>query len=292
MSNAHDTWRRVSRAHPCPVCGKPDWCAVSVDGGAVLCQRVESAQRVGEGGWLHRLKGRPRQERRRVRSIRLSSGGAVREDLARLAEEYRRAADPGRLYQFACSLGLSVTSLCQLGVGWSADHRAWSFPMCDAGCVVLGIRLRRPNGFKFAVKGGSEGLFLPAAAGDEFSPLYVCEGPTDVAAVLDMGFPNVVGRPSCTGGVKLLVELVRRRRPSEVVIVGDGDEPGRRGAGNLASVLAAYAPAVRLVAPPAGVKDARDWLRAGGGRKDVELAIQAAPVRALQVWARRVSHRG
>jgi DNA primase len=157
--------------------------------------------------------------------------------------------------------------------------------MRGAAGEVVGIRLRRPDGFKFAVQGGREGLFLPATAGDGYSPLYVCEGPTDAAALLDMGFRSVVGRPSCTGGVKLLIELVRRRRPLEVVIVADGDEPGRRGADNLASVLVAYASAVRVVAPPAGVKDVRDWLRAGGGRQDVEAAIQAAPVRRLAIRA-------
>jgi len=78
---------------------------------------------------------------------------------------------------------------------------------------------------------------------------------------------------------------VRRRFVSEVVILADGDEPGRRGADNLASVLVAYVPAARVVAPPQGVKDARDWLRAGAGRPEVEAAIQAASVRRLSINA-------
>jgi hypothetical protein len=63
----------------------------------------------------------------------------------------------------------------------------------------------------------------------------------------------VAGRPSCTGGIKLLVELMLARKPAEVVIVADRDEPGRRGADNLASVLVAYTLAVRVVTPPAGI---------------------------------------
>ena len=59
--------------------------------------------------------------------------------------------------------------------------------------------------------------------------MLICEGPTDTAALLDMGFANVVGRPSCTGGIKLLVELVCQRRSEEVVVVADGDEPGQGG---------------------------------------------------------------
>jgi DNA primase len=155
--------------------------------------------------------------------------------------------------------------------------------MTDAAGRMLGIRLRSPDGTKFAVKGGKEGLFIPANVGGDPDPQLICEGPTDAAALLDMGFRNVVGRPSCTGGIKLLAELVRQRRTPEVVIVSDGDEPGRVGADRLASVLVAYVPAVRVIAPPAGVKDSRDWLRAGGTRQDVEGAIHAAAVRRLVI---------
>src|SRR5262249_54372365 len=93
------------------------------------------------------------------------------------------------------------------------------------------------------------------------------------------------GRPSCTGGSKLLTQLVRAHQPAAVVIIADGDEPGHRGADDLASVLVAYAPAVRVIAPPEGIKDVRDWLRAGGTRADVERAIEAAQARRLTVRA-------
>jgi hypothetical protein len=208
-----------------------------------------------------------------------------------VAAQWRDEVDPGRLHQVAVSLGLSVESLCGFGIGWSAGHRAWSFPMTDAAGNVLGIRLRWPDGFKFAMAGGKEGLFIPSIVEAESSPLLICEGPTDAAALLDMGFRIVVGRPSCSGGIKLLVELVRQRQCPEVVIVADGDEPGLLGANNLASVLVVYAPVVTVIAPPTGIKDGRDWLQAGGTREDVERAIQAAPRRALQVRARRVSNR-
>jgi hypothetical protein len=283
---SHSSWRRVSRAHPCTVCGRSDWCLVSADGTAAICPRVESPKRVGDAGWLHRLKDDddPHQ-RRRVRVVRLSASAASRADLAWLAAQCRQDLDAGRLLQLAVSLGLSVGALCHFGIGWSVEHRAWAFPMSDASGSVLGLRLRRPDGFKFSVRGGKEGLFIPSAGGDQPSPLLICEGPTDAAALLDMGFRNVVGRPSCTGGVKLLVELVRHRQPPEAVIISDGDVPGWRGAVNLASVLVAYAPAVQLIAPPEGIKDARDWLRAGGTRRDIDEAIRAAAVRRLVIRA-------
>jgi hypothetical protein len=292
---SRNAWCRVSRRSPCPICEKPDWCAVSDDGAVALCQRVESPQRVGEAGWLHRLKDACDRERRFVRTIRLGPIATPRADLERQAAQHRETADAVRLLQLADSLGVSLEGLCRLGVGWSPEHRAWSFPMTDSAGHVLGIRLRRPNGFKFSVSGGKEGLFIPSTRIEgERCPLLVCEGPTDTAALLDMRFDNVVGRPSCTGGMKALVELVQRRLPPEVVIVSDGDEPGRRGADNLASVLVIYAPAVRIISPPTGIKDAREWLQVGGCKRDVEQAIDAAVVRRLtiRVENRKAGERG
>jgi len=283
-------WVRVSRRHPCPVCGHPDWCLVSADGSSIICPRVESTWRVGEAGWLHRLRDDPWQpERLRVRTVRIGAA-APRSDLADLAARYRGAVTPGRLQRLAACLGLTAASLGRLGVGWSAEHRAWSFPMTDPAGAVLGIRLRRPDGFKFAVKGSKEGLFLPPAGEGSHGLLLVCEGPTDATALLDLGFANVAGRPSCMGGIKLVVELVRRRQPPEVVILADGDEPGRRGVGDLAAVLLAYAASVRVITPPEGVKDARAWVQGGGTGADVEQAIAAAPARRLVV--RRAEKKG
>jgi hypothetical protein len=284
MTTARDQWRRVSRGKPCPVCERPDWCLVSTDGTAAICARVESPKRCGEAGWLHRLTDAPwRPARRIVRTVPLRHDDAGLPDFTALSRRCQLAVDPGRLHQFARSLGLSADSLSSLAIGWSADQRAWSFPMRNATGVVVGIRLRRPSGFKFAVTGSKEGLFLPAGALDSAGGrLLVCEGPTDTAALLDLGFLAVVGRPSCTGGIKLLVEMARRR-PSEIVVVADGDEPGQRGADALASILAAYVPAVRVITPPTGIKDARAWKRAGATRQELEQLIVASAVRRLTV---------
>jgi hypothetical protein len=204
--------------------------------------------------------------------------------LAQLAERYRQAMDCGRRHNLAASLGLTTASLVALGVGWSTWHKAWTFPMYDLSGGVLGIRLRGLDGRKWAVRGGHEGLFLPSVwdADPEPRRLLIVEGPTDVAALLDMGFLGVVGRPSCEGGVRLLKELVRQRlRVRDVAIVADADAPGRAGAQRLAGVLIGAGQAVRVIDPPVGVKDARDWLRAGGTKADVERAIDRVPSRRL-----------
>jgi hypothetical protein len=275
------TWRRVSRAHPCPVCQHADWCLTSADGSVAVCPRVESPRRAGEAGWLHRLSDSPAGHRRHVHHVRLTAAGP---DLRPLAAEYRAALDPGRLHQLAAGLGLTPASLTALGVGWSAGHHAYSFPMHDCDGRTVGLRLRRPAGRKFAVRGGREGLFLPPTE-NVSERLLVCEGPTDAAALLDLGYQHVAGRPSCTGGVRLLGVLVRKRQCPDVVIVADADEPGFRGADTLASVLVCYVPAVRVIVPPGGAKDVRDYLRAGGTRADLEAAIGAAPVRRLVLRA-------
>lgn len=82
-------------------------------------------------------------------------------------------------------------------------------------------------------------------------------------------------------------KLAKRLRPEQVVVVADRDEADQRGAERLASVLVAYVPAVKVITPPAGIKDARAWRRLGATAADVLGAIDAATVRQLTVAARR-----
>jgi hypothetical protein len=214
-------------------------------------------------------------------------------DLAAFAKACQDALPPSslRLALLARELGVTEGSLRRLGVGWSAKHRAWTFPMYGAAGEVRGIRLRGTNGRKWSVKGGREGLFIPDGL-DAAQRLLICEGPTDTAAALDMGCA-AVGRPSCNGGVDLLLRLVRARRPGELVIVADHDAPGQRGAAALATVLAGYVPAVRVIMPPA--KDLRAWLQSGATANDLATLIEGeVPLRVMvqaSVWRRRHDRR-
>jgi hypothetical protein len=259
---------------------------------AVICPRTESGKRAGEAGWLHILReDRDRAMRstrtRRVPLRRQAADGTEEADLGKLAQACAEALPPSSflLGLLARRLGVTEGSLRRLGVGWSARHRAWTFPMYGAAGEVRGIRLRGLDGRKWSIKGGREGLFLPDGL-DAAQRLLVCEGPSDTAAALDMGC-EAVGRPSCTGGADLLLRLVRERRPGELVVVADHDAPGQRGAAALARVLAGYVPTVRLITPP--VKDLRDWLRAGASAADLAKLIEAtAPLRiTIHVSTRR-----
>jgi hypothetical protein len=213
--------------------------------------------------------------------------GPIGPDFGALARRYELALGETKLGELAEALGLSTDGLKRLRVGWVEQHRAWSFPMCDASSNVLGIRLRLPDGRKLAVRGGHEGLFVPSGlplpAGDR---LLIAEGPSDCAALLDLGF-SAIGRPSCSGGTRCVREFVQTRRPTRVVIAADSDDPGRQGAARLASVLVLYAPVVQVIEPPKGIKDMRAWRQARATHDDIERAIQGAPEWRLQIGGKR-----
>jgi hypothetical protein len=58
-------WRRASARHPCPICGKQDWCSLSSNGFIAICRRVElgafksEVDRSGVPVYIHRLAAGP-----------------------------------------------------------------------------------------------------------------------------------------------------------------------------------------------------------------------------------------
>lgn len=268
-------WGRVGRDRPCLVCGRADWCLRSLDDSATICARVSqgAVRQVGTAGWLYRhTEGEDWPHKRRL-SVRVPFS-EPRPDLESLVREFRSAVDRDQLESLANKLGLSIASLQRLRIGWSSRSCAWSFPMGDSSGRARGIRLRTWAGQKFSVRGGHEGLFIPTDL-ESGGALLVAEGPTDTAALLDLGFA-AIGRPSCRGGVELIVELIRRHRPRELTIVADRDEPGQHGASALASRLVSYTSKLRVITPPEGIKDARAWLRSGATHESVLQVIEAA----------------
>jgi len=222
---------------------------------------------------------------RRVKRIATDRAAAPDAVYALKASRWATAAADEQVADLARSLGVSSHSLRRLGVGWNGW--AWSFPMRDSAGVVVGIRLRKRNGEKLAVRGGLEGLFIPSGL-DPAAPLFIVEGPTDCAAVLDCGL-SAIGRPCCSGAVEL-TGIVAAGRP--VVIVADADDAGRRGAERLAAALIVRCPDVRLIFPPNGAKDIRDAVRSIADPCEALRAIwlmaeQAAPLRVNVRGVRR-----
>ncbi len=189
------------------------------------------------------------------------------------AVQYQHVATTASLTALAAELGLTTAGLTAYGVGWAASYPAWSFPMRDPTTGrVTGIRLRPPVGTKFSATGSREALFMPdTMTTDEV--LLILEGESDAVAAHGIGFNNAVGRPHCQGGTAHIIALVRLHKPARVVIVRDNDEPGVRGADALASTLALYSRDVRVIAPPAGAKDVREWVATGATRHAPEHLI-------------------
>ncbi len=267
MSN----FQRASRSEPCPICHKTDWCLVASDKSTVICSRIESQKRIqrpgrDSAGWLHVLKdNRSVHPSRRHRQFRIPAAKPASPiDWQAMARACTEALRPEPASNLATSLGLPVASLLRLGLGWSEKHRAYTFPMRDASGAITGIRLRRPSGFKFAVPGSRQGLFYERLAGGRC--LVVTEGPTDAVAILAMGV-DAVGRASCTAGKEMTRWVIGSVVYDTVIVAADNDEPGQRGARELARHLALCHRDVRILTPPA--KDVREWYRQGASADEI-----------------------
>jgi len=233
---------------------------------------------IRNGGYLHRIG---ESGYRSGRSATFRSVKPDREDLPELAKRYQAVfqENGARRSVLADLLKLPIEPLEQLGAGWADEHQAYSFPMSDVSGQIIGIRLRKPNGSKFAVKGSRQGLFIPLEIGNP-DRVLICEGPTDCGALLSVGFPTI-GRPSCNGGVQLLEKWTRESGAKEIVVVADADQAGQQGANDLAAVLCLYVSSVRVITPK--LKDAREWITAGATKHDIEKAIAEANAIRLRV---------
>jgi hypothetical protein len=277
----HKNFKRVTREHPCPICGSIDWCLTSADNTAAICPRVESSRRAGEAGYLHVLA-KPVDWKPPAKLI----GVGPVEDFGGLARQYQSSAEKcGKIADLAYRLGVSEVNLRRFGIGYSFDGNFWTFPLSEAtGTKVIGINRRFGNGEKRVFSGHRTGLYLPADLPADLSALtlLIVEGGSDAVAGLDLGFWTV-GRFSCNSGAKLLVDVIRSRRPRLTVIVADTDAVGRRGAESLACAMLPYVASLKVIEPPTPHKDLRSWLVAGAEHAELIALIEDAPVRSLKV---------
>jgi hypothetical protein len=240
--------------------------------GTVLCMREESDRPVKNGagdGWLHRPDGsRPLPRPKPAKP-------KVARDWRAIAANYTTAIDQATVARLAEQLGVDPIALRELGVGWNGND--WTFPMYAADGQVCGFRRRTRDGEKFAADGCSLGIIRRERPDDGL--LLVCEGESDTAAALTLGFDaiGVPGQGQCGAAVAAWA------RGRDVVIVGDADKSGRDGAAKIAKAIAGTAKSVLTIEPPDGTKDLRVWLRAGAIRADVEAAIEAAAAKKAAV---------
>jgi hypothetical protein len=266
-------WGRVNRKHPCCVCGKTDWCGVSPDGTLACCMRVKSNRPARNGGWLHRITVALPAHAPRVYAPPPKPVPPSLIDWAGMLDRFARDTRVAEVERLAVSLGVSPGSLSRLGIVWVTPRHAWGFPMRNAGGQVIGVRIRTKSGCKFAITGSHNGLFWPKDLTGT-GPLLICEGPTDTAALLDLGY-DAIGRPSCAGTVEAVVAVVLHLRRLDVVLVADADGAGVDGANRLAQMLTEAGCRPKIIQPVQG-KDARAWVQAGATRGAVNAVIANA----------------
>jgi len=229
--------------------------------GWVECMRVQSVKPAKSGGWMHGQSPVPLRLAPRVpRSAPPPTVNATK-----MMRDWLAATSATALAEFAAALGVSTAPLVAVGAAWAPPHAAWAFPMCDGYGNVVGIRLRNERG-KFAVRGSRQGIFLADVPAQK--TLFVCEGPTDTAAAIELGL-FAVGRPNCCCGGPEIKIYARQHAVSRVVIISDNDKPGLDGArkvgGELKLPFAVYV-------PPA--KDVREFVRLGGTRAMIENTLK------------------
>jgi hypothetical protein len=211
-------------------------------------------------------------------------------------------SEPASRLALAERLGLPIESLdaVRFGLRRSNRHReeggewvdlgpAWTWPERDERGRVVGICRRfvdpavepkkrligsrrddeeRPDRVTHRA---ARGLVYPDDFARRDGPVVVVEGESDVLALCWLGYA-AVGRPGARGGLDLLAGLLGDDE-RDVVVLGENDEradgswPGDPAP--LASELARrLGRQVKTLLPPAGLKDAREWVASlpEGGR--------------------------
>lgn len=288
-------WNRATRCRPCKICGGPDNCTESSDGKFVYCGRqADGSIKQNSGGqFLHVLDDSPKAIdwlNRNPKPKQATEKPKPTRDWNKVARDafYSLNAAQARV-ELSTRLSVSVASLDRLQVGWLGKTRGWTFPERDGSGRAIGINRRMLNGDKRRESGSQSGLTFDPETWlnySQISDVHLVEGASDTAAMIDLEL-SVVGRPSNSGGVELLGELLKRvPADRRILVVGENDRrpheslprarrerhkpdckwcatcwPGKFGAIRTAERLAPILMrTVSWAMMPAGFKDVRAWV--------------------------------
>ena len=152
----------------------------------------------------------------------------------------------------AMAWGVSTISLGMLDVRSTAPGQ-YVVPMRNGDGVIVGLQWHYTDGrSKRTWKNARGGLYYPLAQPSSH-PIIVCEGASDTAYALDLGYA-AVGRYSALACIEEQAKYVIARGNDPVVIIADRDGPGRAGANRLAPMIGRRA---AVITPPKG--DLRSW---------------------------------
>ena len=145
-------------------------------------------------------------------------------------EFWSREFQEDQAHELATKWNVDLTYLLGMGVGW--DGQAHTLPMHNEMSDVIGIQRQWPNGYKCMVTGTQLGLFI-ADNRYEVDVLIITEGASDLATAVQLGFEGIA-KPNALVGNRLVYEYLKRHdRYEYILIVGDNDEAGKRGAHEL-----------------------------------------------------------
>jgi phage/plasmid primase-like uncharacterized protein len=165
-------------------------------------------------------------------------------------------------HRLANQWAVNVDILKALLVGW--DGVAYSIPERNAQGNIIGIAKRFRDGSKGFHRGGNRGLTFTTDWFEDDGKLFIVEGVSDTAAMMQSGY-CCVGRPSNNGGLRLLVEFLQCC-DRDVVVMGENDRkpdgtwPGRAAESLAERLMEQLQRPVSWGLPTAG-KDARQQLQ-------------------------------
>jgi hypothetical protein len=304
-------FQRTSKRNPCPICGQPGYCMTADEGAAVLCMRA-FRDGLPTGGYrvIKRNVGPDKTGVILRRDDGLASD-VIWDRKPRAKKDSKPKVSPAIWKQRAAAyqmhmgdqraalaliLGVDEAALAALHCGWRPERGDWTFPERNAAGEIVGVstRLAAPgeDGIsKKMVPGSRHGLFYAESWAVGEGPILLVEGASDTAAAYSMGLA-AVGRPSCTGGVEYLAEMLRDVPTSRpIIVIGENDErdgkipgqkisPGKNGAILTAKRLVEeMGREVAWAMPPAGAKDTREYLRQEGrqaGPRFIEAILAGA----------------
>ncbi|MGE3851664.1 MAG: toprim domain-containing protein [Planctomycetota bacterium] len=267
-------WRSVSRAEPCPICGRPDWCRVLRSGTVVWCSRVTEAP----SGWRRIKQGASgghvfvaQDGRTRLVQRRRQSQTHDQPPTAEHCEHFEERAQgcvlrltAALVRRVADRLDTTPAVLRSVGCGWDGKNLTTPMRLIVGNSLrTVGLATRAPDGAKRMHTGSRRGLFLaPQTITDAVlgAVALVPEGASDTFAALAAGV-LAVGRTACCATAFERDTLRVLLRDFNTSIVADDDAPGQRGARELATHLASsWQRDVTILTPRSPHKDLRDLI--------------------------------
>jgi hypothetical protein len=256
------TYKSVTRARPCPVCGRDHKCAIGADG-SVQCGRVQGGLRKGDRHNGHvflglcegdpqfgvfraeddpvlqeRKKERRRDSQQRRRADRdgapqgVTNGSCPDSGMEAKARALAAKLTAEHAEELARELGLPESALWLLpGIGYSPtgfhkEHNGkpcWTFPEVISAGKVTGLVCRYPDGSKLSMPGSVRGVYVPVGWLEREGPVFIPEGASDTLTLTALGL-SALGRPNNRAGVDQLRELLREVPADRpIIVVGEYD---------------------------------------------------------------------